>query len=407
MPTRLYRVPGYRNSLSDAEFQAWLERSPSEKAAPPRQTLALLIIRETADEAGFTRECSIERRRGSTDGPFYGNPARVEITWPEERLRVYRLTDNGTLAKSDIPKENQLNRENMPEQFYGELQAVHDHFAVNVSVSGCRLPTAIEELVGLDTILCVRLPDGSMVDCGVGWHRTVPFVVQAVFPRFGAPLMLTAEQDAAVQDFITSHGLVRQETRADGSGLVVVALRRSQDELFLLRVKAGAITAEPYQRAPRTLASEDQVRWMNYIETYERLSVLDAWKGDGSDDLFVITTDGEGEAWRHHVDPDGVETWRMLDEQLASGMGSRARDGGRVNEGRIRLGPRTAGAANRSSALTRFGHPVEDSHGVAGKDLPVVPGRGLLLGRAGESIAASTNGRPGLPSVESPSAERQ
>jgi hypothetical protein len=88
---------------------------------------------------------------------------------------------------------------------------VHDHLATDVGVSSCWLLTAVEELVGLDTILCVHLPDGRMVDCGVGWHRTVPFVVQVVFPRRGTPLMLTPEQDAAVQDFIASHDLVRQE----------------------------------------------------------------------------------------------------------------------------------------------------------------------------------------------------
>jgi hypothetical protein len=33
----------------------------------------------------------------------------------------------------------------------------------------------------------------------------------------------------------------------------------------------------------------------------------------------VLTGDASGQAWRHHIDVDGVETWRKPDNEAAVG----------------------------------------------------------------------------------------
>ncbi len=144
-------------------------------------------------------------------------------------------------------------------------------------------------MVGLDSILHVRLPDGSEVGCGIGWHGPVPFVLPAAFPRFSAPLALSAEHEAAVQATLARDNLVRHETRLDHHGLAVLTRRRGSEQLFLLRADGGTVTAEPYAASPDKVASEDQARWMRYAETYEHLAMLDAWRDGDSDDLLVVT----------------------------------------------------------------------------------------------------------------------
>jgi hypothetical protein len=410
--TRHYHVPGSRTALGDAEFLIWLRQSATQAGLPVSEILALLVIHEKRDDAGLAREFSIERRRGAADGPFYGDPPRIEIIWPQESLRIYRIASTGALIEVATQPHHQPNRERTAEQLAGELQAVRDHLASDIQVGGCRMPSAVEELVGFDTIVCARLPDGSMVDCAVGWHRTIPFVVQAALPRFGVVPALSPEDEAAVQAFVVSQNLVRQETRLDEAGMAIVVRRRDQDELLLLRVRAGTATAEPYQRAPRALASADQARWMTYVESYEALNVLDAWRSAGSDQLLVISTDPDGSVWRHNVDPDGVETWRMLDEQLVANpqTATAPHDGAAANAGRVHPAP-FPGSSERLAASpsphTRVGRMTEGGFGLVGKGLPRLLGRSIPLVRSGDSIPGSANGRVGSPSVESPASERQ
>jgi len=59
---------------------------------------------------------------------------------------------------------------------------------------------------------------------------------------------------------------------------------------------------------------------MRYVEAYEQLVVLDAWHDDGSDDLIVLTGEANGQVWRHHIDRDGVETWRKPDDDAAAAV---------------------------------------------------------------------------------------
>jgi hypothetical protein len=78
---------------------------------------------------------------------------------------------------------------------------------------------------------------------------------------------------------------------------------------------------------------------MRYAETYEHLAILDAWRDGDSDDLLVVTGEASGQIWRHHVDRDGVETWRKPDEQAAAGLLYRER-----------LAPGTLAAADAAAA---------------------------------------------------------
>ena len=64
---------------------------------------------------------------------------------------------------------------------------------------------------------------------------------------------------------------------------------------------------------------------MNFAESYEGLAVLDAWHDGTTDDVMVLTGDLSGQVWRHHIDLDGVESWRKTDDEAAIGAVHRER----------------------------------------------------------------------------------
>jgi hypothetical protein len=156
--------------------------------------------------------------------------------------------------------------------------------------------------------------------CGIGWHGPVPFVLAAAFPRFGAPLALTPENESAVQHLLLRDGLVRHETRLDHAGLAVIARRQGTADLLLLRAAGGTATAEPYHPAATAGASDEQASWMRYAEAYEHVVMLDAWRDDGTDALLVVSGEATGQIWRHRIDRDGVENWRKPDDESAAGL---------------------------------------------------------------------------------------
>jgi hypothetical protein len=316
--TQIYQVSDEPSPLRQAELPQWLARH--RLLGADRLALAVLIIREVLDEAGLVRECTLERRRGVLDGPLHGDPARVEFTGPARMVRCYRVLRDGRLAEVAGTTDILPARRHASVHFAGELSAVRAQFGPEVQIIDAREPTLLEAMVGLDGILHVRLTDGREIGCGIGWHGPVPFVLPAAFPRFAAPLVLSPENEAAVQAVLERDNLVRHETRLDPLGLAVVARGRGGEQLFLLRGNAGAASIEPYQPAAANAASEDQARWMRYAETYEHLAILDAWRDGDSDDLLVVTGEASGQIWRHHIDPDGVETWRKPDEQAAAGL---------------------------------------------------------------------------------------
>ncbi|HTZ71986.1 MAG TPA: hypothetical protein VMB71_15115 [Acetobacteraceae bacterium] len=359
--TQLYHVADEPAPLRQAALPRWLARHRLQGAG--RLALAMLIIRETMDAAGLIRECTMERRRGALDGPLYGEPARVEFTGPARMVRFYRVRRDGRLAEVAGSAETTIPRRITAEHFAGEEHAVRVHFGPKTRMSDAREPTLFESMIGLDSILHVRLDDGREIGCGVGWHGPVPFVLAADFPRFAMPLMMAPENEAAVQDLLARDNLVRHETRLDATGLAVIARRRGSDSLFLLRAQDGAATASPYQARPVEIASPDHGRWMRYAETYEHLAMLDAWQDGDSGDLLVISGDESGQIWRHHIDADGVETWRKPDESTAAGLLYRER-----------LSPGTLAAADEVP-----GAPPLQQNGIAEPEpADDVPGDSLL-----------------------------
>jgi len=316
--TQLYYVADEPVPLSQAALPAWLARHHLRGA--DRLALAMLVVRETLDQAGLIRECSLERRRGALDGPLVGDPARVEFIGPARMVRLYRVRRDGRLAEVVGSADTLPQRHLTADHFAGEQCALQAQFGRETRMLDAREPLLFEAMVGLDSILHVRLADGREIGCGIGWHGPLPFVLAADFPRFSAPLLLAPEHEAAVQEVLARDNLVRHETRLVQGGLVVIARHRGGTDLFLLRADVGAVTAVPYQPRPAGIASGDQYRWMRYAEKFERLAVLDAWRDGDSADLLVITGDESGEIWRHHIDADGVETWRKPDEVAAAGL---------------------------------------------------------------------------------------
>ena len=317
-----HEVPGEKRRLNDPALDFWLARHGL--AGGERLAVAVLVIRETLDEHGLIRQCTLERRRGSADGPFYGDPARVDFTGAAGSVRLYRSRVDGRLNEIPPSAETPPPRVRSPEQFAGEQQALQARFGETVQVLDVREPLLFEDMVGLSSIAHVRTEDGREVGCGVGWHGSMPFVLEAEFPRFGMQLALLPEDSEAIDAAVRANNLMRGETRLDEHGLAVVARRRGGEELVLLRPNAGQVRLEPYTPG-RGAAGADQQRWMRYAETYEGLSILDAYHDGASDDVIVLTGDLSGKVWRHHIDSDGVETWRKADEEAAIGALHRER----------------------------------------------------------------------------------
>ncbi|HUN42913.1 MAG TPA: hypothetical protein VMU81_21685 [Acetobacteraceae bacterium] len=316
--TRLYHVVDEPAPLPQADLPQWLTRHRLRGA--DRLGLAMLIIRETLDATGLIRECTLEWRRGALDGPLSGDPARVEFTGAARMARFYRVRRDGRLVEVAGTIETLPARSLPAEHFAAEQTAIRTEFGPAARTVDAREPTLLESMVGLASILHVRLADGREIGCGIGWHGPMPFVLAADFPRYAMPLILAPENEAALQALVAEDSLVRHETRLDSLGLAVIARRRGGEALFLLRAEAGTATAVPYEPNPADIASQDQARWMHYAETYEHLTMLDAWQDGDSNDLLAITGDESGQIWRHHIDADGVETWRKPDETAATGL---------------------------------------------------------------------------------------
>jgi hypothetical protein len=311
-----YAVPGESRPLKDAALDFWLARH--RLAGADRLAVAVLVIRETLDARGLVAQCTLERRRGSADGPFYGDPARIDFAGAAAAVRLYRSHLDGRLTEcapsADLPAPGVR----APEHFAGEHKALQARFGDAVGIVDAREPTLFEDMIGLSSIVHVRAPDGREVGCGIGWHGTMPFVLEADFPRFATQLTLQPDDAAAVDAAVRANDLVRGEIRLDENGIAVVGRRKGGETLFLLRPRSGQVQVEPYV-ADRSVAGNDQQRWMRYVETYEGLTVLDAWRDGAGDDVIVLTADASGQIWRHHVDEDGVETWRKADDDAIIG----------------------------------------------------------------------------------------
>jgi hypothetical protein len=283
-----------------------------------RLAISILVIRETLDARGMIVQCVLERRRSAPDGPFHGDPARVDFAGAAGTVRLYRSQLDGRLTEIAPAADSAPLRPRPPEQFAGEHKALQARFGAGIHILDSREPTLFEDMIGLSTIVHLRAADRREVSCGIGWHGNVPFVLEADFPRFAGPLELSPEDEASLNAALRHDDLVRGETRFDEFGISIMARRRGSDLLFLLRPVSGTIQVEAYSPG-RSAAAADQQRWMNFAESYEGLAVLDAWRDGTTDDVMVLTGDLSGQVWRHHVDLDGVENWRKTDDEAAIG----------------------------------------------------------------------------------------
>jgi hypothetical protein len=316
-----YQAPDESGLLTPAALEIWLANHLNDA---DRLAVAVLVIREVLDARGLIRQCTIERRRGSAAGPYAGDPARVEFTGAAEEVRLYRSDPDGTLTEVPPGTDGATPLVRAPEQFAGEYNVLHARFGDGLRILDSRDPMLFEDLVGLSSIVHVRTSDGREVGCGIGWHGSLALVLEADFPRFGAQLVLSPEDVAAVEAAARKTDLLCGGLRLDEHGIAVIGRRRGGHALFLLRPESGQVRVEAYVPV-RTAAGPDQQRWLRYAERYEGLTVLDTWRDGVSTDLIVLTGDQEGQLWRHHIDPDGVETWRKADDDAAIGALHRER----------------------------------------------------------------------------------
>lgn len=317
-----YCVPSMPERLDEPAFHSWVAAQGLK--GPERLKLGVLVIRETVDDGGLLRDCVLERRRGAVDGPFYGDPARVEFTGAAQGVRLYRAQRNGRLVEVAASPEVTPPWPRLATPFAGEMAALRASHGDAVELLDLREPTLFEEMAGLSAVAHLRLPDGRETACGIGWFGTMAFVLEAAFPRFGVRLELAPGDAAAVDRVLRDNRLVRHDLRLDERGLSVMARRYGGLELFQIRVEDGA-TLAPYHPRPEAAAGKDQLRWMRYAETAEGLAVLDAWREGGGDDLTVLTGDPKGQVWRHAIDIDGVELWRRPDDGAAVAVPHRER----------------------------------------------------------------------------------
>jgi hypothetical protein len=208
------------------------------------------------------------------------------------------------------------------------------HHAVRAScgegarILSTRQPTVLEAMVGIASILHVARADGREVGCGIIWHGPLAVALQADFPRFDLTPALSVAQSTALAALLDAERLIACETREDELGLAVVTSRCGAGDLMLARFDGETPTLVPYRPGYPADVTPDQQQWLHYIETYEALTVLDAYRDGTSTALIVLTGDADGAVFRHHVDSDGIEDWRGPDTGSAVGTLYQARRGG-------------------------------------------------------------------------------
>lgn len=260
------------------------------------------------DSAGVIQECTIERRRGAVDGPFFGDPARLEFAGTGRALRLYRSDDRGHLVPTRLASQDNDSPAEPADNGIppAEEATLNDHFRAAVVVLACRAPTLFEEAVRLSTIFRERA-EGRDYRCGAGWHGPMPYVLVADFPWFGLSPALSPELEASVAAAIEAHRLSRHETRIDATGMCVLATRPDTNTIYAVRQTKAGVSVEPYQPGRDAVGSPDQRRWMAYAEKYEQRTVLDAYQDGLSDDILVLSGGADCRVWLHRIDADGVE----------------------------------------------------------------------------------------------------
>jgi hypothetical protein len=330
-----YLVPGERRRLSAEAFDFWLAKRGL--AGPERLSVAVLVIRERLAADGNIQDCELEYRRGAVDGPYQGSPARIAFTGPGRLARFYQATPEGVLAEV-APTPGALTRPDTETDTAAAMRlAVQACCGDAARIVETREPTVIEAMVGITSVLHVAQANEQEVACGIIWHGPIAVALQADFPRFDVEPTLSPGQSAALEALAAAEGLATCETRRDEHGLVVVARRRATGDLLLVRFDGEAPALSPYVPGRPNGATADQEQWLHYIETYEGQRVLDGYHDGTSGALIVLTGGADGAVWRHHVDIDGIETWRRPD----NGSAAAALNGERPGSGAAPAEPAT------------------------------------------------------------------
>lgn len=313
--TEGYLAAGEHQPLAADALDTWLT---DRFGTVDRLAVAVMVIREILDASGMLLQCTIERRRGSADGPYCGDPVRVDFAGAANAVHLYRSHPDGRLVEVSPNTDIAAPRLRSPTQFAGERKVLQARFGPTAAILEAREPTLCEDMVGLSSVAHVRTPEGRTIGCGIGWFGDMAFVLEADFPRFSTPLELTDTDEAAVDAALRDNNLVRGETRRDQNGIAVTGRRRGSDALYLVRPTGDGTQVEPHVPG-REAAGPDQQRWIHFIETYEGLTVLDVWRDGTSNAVIVLSGDLSGQIWRHHIDIDGVETWRQAGDDNAIG----------------------------------------------------------------------------------------
>ncbi|MDE2515081.1 MAG: hypothetical protein KGL12_03550 [Rhodospirillales bacterium] len=313
-----YELPGEPHLLSPSAFEFWLARRGL--AGPERLAVAVLVIREVLDSAGMIETCTLERRRGLAEGPYHGEPARVEFTGPARIVRLFQASADGTLSEMPLSADAPVLHEPLAVGFEGDIAALRARFGEAVMILDMREPNVLEEAAGFAAIGHIRRADGQGSGCGVLWHGTAAFVLEAAFPPLPVPLPAPAEQ-AALAEALRRAGLIGYEWRIDRAGQWLMARRPHSTALFRLAL-APARPPLPISFVPDPdpdIALPAQRQWLRYAAKYERLTILDCWAEPEDDALNVLSGDAGGLVWRHQIDAGGVEAWRMAQEESAVG----------------------------------------------------------------------------------------
>jgi hypothetical protein len=353
-----YLVPGETRRLTPSALDFWLAKRGL--AGVERLSVSVLVIRENLGPDGDLRECELEYRRGALDGPYHGNPARITFSGPARMTHFYQATPDGTLTEIAPPSDPPPSNPPAPDPPTSGAPAPAETdttAAMHRAVRACcgaaarivetRQPTVLEAMVGIAGVLHVVLANGREVGCGIIWHGPIAVALQADFPRFDVAPVLSAQQTAALDALLRAEHLIACETRRDEHGLAVVTRRRGTTDLLLVRFDgdtAALVPPAPVPYVPGHPAdlTADQAQWLHYVETYEGLGVLDAYRDGASDTLIVLTGGTDGAVWRHHVDSDGIETWRRPDAGSAAGMLYREKTSGDVaRAGHLAAAPMT------------------------------------------------------------------
>lgn len=312
-PEARYLIHQETECLAPDQFKAWQVGNGFMDGR--ELDLALLVIRETLGADGTLEQCVIERRRGSVDGPFRGNPARIELQGVTNPPTLFSVRNDGTLyvTTPSMPARGPSRRRGRrPAQgFLGEDEALRAHFRADIAVVQRRAPNLAEELMGISAVVHVRVASHArqprVIGCGIGWFGPMPFVLTGNFPRLGQVSEFPIDVERMIGQALRERGLVGHETRMDQLGPCLMACDRDRRNLFVARPDQDQIRIDPYVPIRQAIGTDDQQRWLRYVEAHEGLVALDTYLIGQDGMLVVLTGDDQGQVWHHDIDPDGVE----------------------------------------------------------------------------------------------------